>query len=104
MTKRRGNSEGSIGIRKDGTYYGAILIDGKRHWAYGDTRKEVADKIKAIQQKAEQGMSLDAARITLGEFLDRWLQEVVKHRNKPLSCPPRSSQVEMRESCSFFCA
>lgn len=83
MNKRRGNSEGSIGTRKDGTYYGAILIDGKRQWVYGATRKEVADKIKALQQKAEQGIQLDADKVTLSAFLDRWLEEVVKHRNKP---------------------
>ena len=51
MSKRRGNSEGSIGTRKDGTYYGAILIDGKRQWVYGATRKEVADKMAQAHKK-----------------------------------------------------
>ena len=43
----RASGEGSIGKRKDGTYYGAIRLDGQRHWAYGEIRREVADKFKA---------------------------------------------------------
>ena len=43
---RRSDGEGSIGKRPDGTYYGAIRLEGKRRWAYGETRKEVAAKLK----------------------------------------------------------
>ena len=83
MSQRRSDGEGSIGKRKDGTYYGTIRRDGKRQWVYGETRKEVVEKIKVLRQKAEQGMNLDAGKITIAAFLDRWLEEVVKTRNKP---------------------
>ena len=53
----RASGEGSIGKRKDGTYYGAIRLDGQRHWAYGETRREVADKLKELRRKQEQGIS-----------------------------------------------
>lgn len=79
----RASGEGSIGKRKDGTYYGAIRLDGKRQWVYGETRREVADKLKELRRKAEQGMSIDGSKITLGAFLNRWLEEVVKKKNKP---------------------
>ncbi len=52
---RRASGEGSIGRRQDGTYYGAIRLDGQRHWAYGETRREVADKLKELRRK--QGIS-----------------------------------------------
>lgn len=80
---RRATGEGSIGKRKDGTYYGTIRLDGKQQWVYGKTRKEASDKLKALSQKHAQGVKLDTERITVGAFLDRWLEEVVKQRNKP---------------------
>jgi integrase len=91
MTKRRGNDEGSIGKRKDGRYYGAIRIEGKRQWVYGETRKEVVGKIKALSQKHDQGIELSSERVTLAAFLERWLEEVVRQRNKlaPMRAIPR---------------
>jgi integrase len=83
MTTRRGNDEGSIGKRKDGTYYGAIRIEGKRQWVYGETRKEVVNKINVLRQKVEQGIDLDSDKLTVKQFLERWLEDVVKQRNKP---------------------
>jgi hypothetical protein len=56
MSKRRGNDEGSFGKRKDGAHYGTIQIDGKRHWAYGDTRKEAVEKIKELRKKVDQAV------------------------------------------------
>jgi integrase len=79
---RRSDGEGSIGKRKDGTFYGAVRLDGKRHWVYGDTRKEVVDQLKALAAKHEQGASIDGGKLKLGEFLDKWLDEVVQRRNK----------------------
>jgi integrase len=83
MSKRRGNDEGSIGKRKDGTYYGAIRFEGKREWVYGQTRKEVADKLRELRRKHEEGISRQGAKLTMTDFLDRWLEEVVRVRNKP---------------------
>jgi integrase len=79
---RRNNGEGSIGRRKDGSYYGAIEIAGKRHWASGKTRKEVSEKIQALRQKHEHGINLDAKHITIRDFMRQWLEECVKIKNK----------------------
>jgi integrase len=49
--KRRGHGEGSIHLRSDGRWCASIdlgLINGKRKYLYGETRKEVADKLKAL--------------------------------------------------------
>jgi integrase len=79
---RRSEGEGSIGKRADGTYYGVIRLGGKRRWVYSESRKEVAAKLKALRQKHEEGIHLDAEHTTLAAFLDRWLEDVVKQRNK----------------------
>jgi hypothetical protein len=54
----RASGEGSFGTRKDGSYYGAIRLGGQRRWTYGETRREVADKLKELRRKQsrlEQG-------------------------------------------------
>ena len=79
----RAPGEGSIGKRKDGTYYGAIRLDGKRQWVYGETRREVADKLKELRRKADQGMSIDGSKITLEAFLNRWIRNYIALPNAP---------------------
>lgn len=83
---RRSEGEGSIGKRKDGTYYGAIRLEGKRRWVYGETRKEVADRLKELRKKHEAGADLDGGNLKLSVYLDTWLAEVVSRRNKARTC------------------
>jgi integrase len=82
MAKRRGNGEGSITRRKDGRWearYTAHTAGGpKRKVIYGKTRAEVAEKLaKAISDRSS-GLAFDAGRLTVGEFLDRWLKDSVR--------------------------
>jgi integrase len=37
---------------------------------------------RELRSKAEQGIDLEASRITVGDFLTRWLEDVVRQRNK----------------------
>ena len=76
---RRGNGEGSISRRKDGRWeakYTAHTADGPKHRAlYGKTRKEAADKLaKALADRAS-GYTFDTENMTVGEYLDRWLND-----------------------------
>jgi integrase len=76
---RRGNGEGSISRRKDGRWeakYTAHTAEGpKRRALYGKTRKEAADKLaKALADRAS-GYTFDTENITVGEYLDRWLED-----------------------------
>ena len=79
---RRVNGEGTIGRRKDGIYYGSVRLDGKYRWCYGKTRKEVADKLKSLRRDHEQGINLSADKVTVAAFMERWLEETVKRKNK----------------------
>jgi integrase len=84
--RRRGSGEGSIYQRADGSWCAMVdlgMINGKRKrkFVYGSSRKEVAEKLKQLLNQQQQGINIDPERITVGEFLDRWLDEVVKpHR------------------------
>src|SRR5262245_9934039 len=85
--RRRGHGEGSIHQRPDGRWCATLdlgLVDGKRKrkYLYGDTRREVVEKLKAAQRAQAAGVNLAVERMTIAQFLDRWLKEIVGRRNK----------------------
>src|SRR5829696_7633951 len=79
MVRRRGNGEGSITRRKDGRWearYIAHTARGpKRKVIYGKTRKEVADKLARALADRASGLVFDDESMTVGEYLDRWLED-----------------------------
>jgi integrase len=82
--KRRGHNEGSIRKRPNGTWEARIsLPNGKRKSLYGETRGEVQAKLKAAQRDLDNGLDLSAGKQTMGQFLDRWLEDVAKSRVRP---------------------
>src|SRR5262245_44445127 len=84
MTKRRGHGEGTIRQRADGSWEARVsLPSGKRPSIYGRTRKEVQDKLRAALRAVDAGLDLDAGKTTVGDFLDRWLADVVKPKAAP---------------------
>src|SRR3712207_1567829 len=82
---KRGNGEGSIyPVRsKDGRvkgYRAAYVVhtaDGtKRRYLSGKRREDVRDKLaKALSDRVD-GLVSDAGALTVGEYLDRWLENV----------------------------
>jgi integrase len=88
MAKRRGHGEGAIYQRdSDGKWCASVdlgLVNGKRRRKviYGETRKEVADKLKALHRDQAVEVNLSVERQTIATLLKRWLEEVVAHRNK----------------------
>src|SRR5215211_8891774 len=82
MAKKRGNGEGSIYQRKDGRWVGQYTVHtakGPKYcYIYGKTRKEVAEKLTKRMADRDSGLIFDAGKMTLGEYLDRWLSDSVK--------------------------
>jgi len=90
MTTRRGHGEGSIYRREsDGKWCCSVNLgygtDGKRKQRvlYGRTRREVAEKLKALVHEQQEGRPVAAVRLTVGEFLTQWLAEVVEPNKAP---------------------
>src|SRR2546428_9050079 len=74
---RRGHGEGSISLRKDGRYQAAITLENhKRKYFYGETRKEVQDKLNKALYEQKQGMLATGPQQTLKVFLEKWLEQV----------------------------
>jgi integrase len=79
---KRGNGEGSISRRKGGGWMAQYVVhtaEGrKRRTVYGKTRKEVAKKLAKGLSDRENGLVFDAGNLTVGEYLDRWLNDSVR--------------------------
>src|SRR5829696_1769449 len=84
MTKR-GNGEGSIyPVRdKDGKvkgYRAAYVVYSaqgmKRRYLSGKRREDVRDKLAKSLSDRVDGLIFDAGAVTVGEYLDRWLEDV----------------------------
>ena len=76
---RRGNGEGTITRRKDGRWeakYTVYTAEGpKRRALYGKTRKVAADKLARALADRTSGHTFDTENMTVGEYLDRWLND-----------------------------
>jgi integrase len=83
--RRRGRGEGSIYKREDGTWCASITLgvlqgQRRRKEVYGKTRKEVVEKLHALQRQHAAGMTF--TRLTVKEFLEQWLEQTVKRKNR----------------------
>jgi integrase len=82
MAKKRGNGEGSIYRRTDGRWVGQYLVHTakgpKYRYLYGKTRAVVAEKLTKAMADRDSGLIFDAGKMTVGEYLDRWLSDSVK--------------------------
>ena len=89
MSRKRGNGEGSITKRKDGrwmTRYTVYTAAGpKRRHIYGRTRQEVAALLAKAMSERDGGIELDPSRVTVNEYLQRWLKDSVKGSVRPIT-------------------
>jgi len=87
MTKRRGPGEGSIFQRKSDGRWTAILTVayGKRKYFYGETQKEVQEKLRRAQRELEQGTLVTGPQQTVKQFLEQWVENTYKPTVKLLS-------------------
>ena len=79
---KRGNGEGSISRRKDGLYMARYTIETatgtKRRAIYAKTRKEAGEKLTEALANAHKGITANAGAITVGAFVERWLEDSVR--------------------------
>ena len=86
---KRGQNEGSIHQRQsDDRWVGAVSLgyeNGKlkRKYYYATTREAVADKVTDALSNLKKGLPIVSERLTVGDFLDRWLQDCVKTSVRP---------------------
>ena len=78
MTKRRGNGEGSIYRRPDGSYEGKVSVTDpvngtrKRVSVYAETAPAVRAKMRALRSRVDAGAPVRDTTATVAEWLARW--------------------------------
>ncbi len=81
---RRGHGEGSIYQRKDGRWVASITLEHrKRKYFYGDTRREVQEKLKMALHEQQQGMLATGSQQLLKVYLENWLEQVYRPTVRP---------------------
>ncbi|MCA9877557.1 MAG: site-specific integrase [Thermomicrobiales bacterium] len=77
--KRRLHGEGTFRQRSDGTWEARLSLEGGRRMSfYGKTQGEAAQKLRDAKKRAEQGIDLSADKLTVEQYLERWLRDAVK--------------------------
>ena len=83
MAKRRPSGDGMVRKREDGRWEGRIMVGHKENgdsifrYIYAETQKELTAKLRQ-NITAYQGVDLtEECRMTLSEWLDRWLEQMV---------------------------
>jgi integrase len=88
VARRRGHNEGSIYQTADGQWRGSVTVghtpDGKQQRKYvrGRTRAEVSRKIATLVTDLQRGLPVASSSPTVGAFLDMWLEDVVRVKNR----------------------
>ncbi|MBK9166255.1 MAG: site-specific integrase [Bryobacterales bacterium] len=93
MARKRGNDEGSIYQMSDGRWRAALSLgwkknaDGKvvlsRKIFTGKTREAVRDELTKALNDKRQGLPVVPEKQTVAQFLDHWLDHVVKNTVRP---------------------
>src|SRR5947209_12943826 len=86
MAKQRGHGEGSIYQRQDGRWVASITLENrKRKYFYGETRKEVQEKLKVALHEQQQGTLAMGPKQTVKAYLEHWMEDVHKPNIRPSS-------------------
>ena len=76
MSKKRGQNEGSIYKRPNGSWSAQISVQGKRVTKYFKTQREGLDWLQNMRNQINSGLTLEGAQKTLSEFLEQWLGSI----------------------------
>jgi len=92
MARKRGNGEGCISKRKDGSWCAVVTVgrspDGKlkQKFFYGKTRQEVAEKLNKALNDIQQATFVEATSVNVENWLKTWLEEYKRPRLRATTC------------------
>src|SRR5687768_3737604 len=80
---KRSSGEGNIGKRKDGRWQASVMHENKRRYVYGQTRRQVVEKLAELKKQVEQGADFDQKNVTVEVYVKQWLTDVVTPNLRP---------------------
>ena len=87
--KQRGHGEGSIYQRANGQWCATISVGydnngkRKRRTIFGETKPAVQEKLRLLANDVTHMRGIEAQRIKVGDYMDRWLKDAAKGRVRP---------------------
>ena len=81
MSKRRPSGDGMVRKREDGRWEGRIVVGHKQNgepifrYVLAKTQKELLAKLHRDMDLYQDAQLTEDSRMTLGEYLDRWMEE-----------------------------
>ena len=79
MSRRRAKGTGIYYKRDDGLWVAQFsLPDGKRKVKYSRSQKEIIDWLHEMRLQVSIGTYTDDRKLTFGDFLDQWFEEIKK--------------------------
>ena len=73
MAKIRKHGEGNIHQLTSGSWRGRLTVDGRRVYFTSKSMSEVKTWLRKTAEQIDQGMTYQAAKITMEQYLDNWL-------------------------------
>ena len=89
MGKRRPSGDGMVRKRGDGRWEGRIVVGHKEsgdpifRYVYGKTQKELLEKLHRSITVYDGAELIEDGKLSLGEWLDRWLDEYAPTTSRP---------------------
>ena len=89
MAKRRPSGDGMVRKREDGRWESRIVVGHKKNGtpifqhAYAHTQKELMEKLHQNIERYQDVELTEDSRMTLGEWLDRWLTDYKENTVRP---------------------
>ena len=89
MAKRRPSGDGMVRQRNDGRWEGRIVVGHKEngdpifHYMSAKTQKALMEKLHRSIDEYDGAELTEDSRMTLGEWLDIWLEECAKPSVRP---------------------
>ncbi len=89
MGKRRPSGDGMIRQKKPDQWEGRIVVGHKQNgdsifrYVYGKTQKEMMQKLNALKQQYQDADLNEDSNMTLGEWLDKWINELLPGTVRP---------------------
>lgn len=89
MAKRRPSGDGMVRKREDGRWEGRIVVGHKENgepifrYVLARTQKELLDKLHRDMDLYQGAELTEESRLTLGEWLDRWMEDYAAHTLRP---------------------
>lgn len=76
MAKKRGNNEGSIFKRQNGTWRAQVTLDGQRLSYSAKRKKDAQAWLRRMHDEIDDGLRYESTQMSLSKFIQDWLISV----------------------------